>query len=187
MRTDIGCLILGQTAWMTALESRLSEYGVIAVRGREDENLFTSAQEGLCAARRPGGVCVAAEGELWAAALSLAAQLCVDRVVLVAPTDHPNKSTNEQEKQIARLKGFARRNLFFCVSEVLVLECGVDARSQKRMDAVLRRLCNAHVHRLSVRENLLHGEDMAVEAAACFLADGEFGFSLAKRNKMCII
>lgn len=188
LRTDIGCLILGQTARMNALKSRLSEYGVVAVQGRSGGNLFISAQEGLYAARRPGGVCVAAEGELWAAALSLAVQLCVDRVALIAPTDYPNKSTDEQEKQIARLKGFARRNLFFCVSEVLVLESGGDARSQKRMDSVLRRLCNARVYRLSAQENsMMCGEDAAIETAACFLADGELWFSLAKRHKMCII
>lgn len=177
----VGCLLIGETKRMRALRERLTARGVDTASPSPSGDLLTSVQEGLYAARRRGGACVAAEGELWAAALALAAQLSVERVVLIAPTDRAGSPKDDYQKQIERLKGFACRNLFFCVSEVLVLEDAPDERSAKRIDSVCRRLCNARVHRLSLTDqrwtNCKHSP---IEAAARFLDEGDFAFSLAK-------
>lgn len=160
----MGCLLIGDTAHgrMRALRDRLDARGVATVDLSRNGDLLCSAQEGLRAARQSDGACVAAEGELWAAALALAAQLSVDRVALILPTDHRNPK-DEWERQIERLKGFARRNLFFCVSDVLVLE----QQSDRRIDQVCRRLCNARVQRMR-----LSGDSRMLEVAACFLEKG---------------
>ena len=162
----VGCLLIGETAKgrMRALRDRLDACGIATVGVTGQGDLLGGAQEGLRAARRSGGACVAAEGEMWAAALALAAQLSVERIVLILPTDRRNPK-NEREEQIERLKGFARRNLFFCVSDVLVLELRGDGRSDRRIDQVCRRLCNARVRRMPMA-------DGALEAAARFLAQG---------------
>ena len=162
----VGCLLIGETAGgrLRTLRDRLNARGIATVCMAAKSDLLSGAQEGLRAARRSGGACVAAEGELWAAALALAAQLSVERIVLILPTDQRNPK-NEWEEQIERLKGFARRNLFFCVSDVLVLELRGDERSDRRIDQICRRLCNAKVRRMQMA-------DGALEAAARFLAQG---------------
>ena len=159
MGESIGCLLIGQTAHgsMRALRERLNARGIATVDARRGDNLLSAAQEGLYAARRPGGTCVAAEGEYWAAALALAVQLNVERVALLAPTDIPGAANDSGARQMERLKGYVRRNLFFCVSDVLVLEGQADERSARRMDAVLRKLCNARVRRTPVSNFLPEG------------------------------
>lgn len=162
----VGCLLIGETAKgrLRALRDRLDARGIATVCVTGQGDLLSGAQEGLRAARRSGGACVAAEGEFWAAALALAAQLSVERIVLILPTDRRNPK-DKWEEQIERLKGFARRNLFFCVSDVLVLEVRGDERSDKRINQMCRRLCNARVRRMSMADD-------ALEAAARFLAQG---------------
>ncbi len=178
---SVGCLLIGESMRMRALGEKLAARGVDPVCITHGADLLLSAQEGLRAARRSGEACIAAEGELWAAALSLAAQLCVDRIVLIAPTDFMHSPKSELEKQIERLKGFARRNLFFCVSDVLVLEEGLDARSDRRIDLLCRRMCNSRVHRLSMGDQRwTNCEHSPIEAVARFLCEGDFVFSLAK-------
>ena len=177
----VGCLLLGETKRIRALCDSLNARGIDAVITAKDGDLLTAAQEGLYAARRRGGTCIAAEGEMWAAALALAAQMCVERILLIAPTDHPKPAKDDREKQIERLKGFARRNLFFCVSEILVLEEKNDARSDRKIDILCRRMCNSRVYRISLADQRwTNCEHSPIEAAARFLDDGEFAFSLAK-------
>lgn len=170
MRSDggpVGCLLIGEMTKgrLWALRDRLDARGIETVGLSQQDDLLCGAQEGLRAARRSGGACIAAEGELWAAALALAAQLSVERIVLILPTDRRNPK-NKWEEQIERLKGFARRNLFFCVSDVLVLELRGDERSDRRIDQICRRLCNAKVRRMPMTEG-------ALEIAARFLALGK--------------
>lgn len=172
MGGSIGCLLIGETAHgrMRALRDRLDARGIATVGVARQGNLLNGAQEGLRAARRPGGACVAAEGELWAAALALAAQLSVERIVLILPTDRRDPR-DDWERQIERLKGYARRNLFFCVSDVLVLERPGDGRSDRRMDLVCRRLCNARVRRMPLPEDPRSCAS-ALETAVNFLEAG---------------
>ena len=177
----VGCLLLGETKRMRALCDMLCARGVATVMAATDGNLLTAAQEGLYAARRKGGTCIAAEGEWWAAALALAAQMCVERILLIAPTDLAKPANDEREKQIVRLKGFARRNLFFCVSEVLVLEDEISAQSDRRIDSLCRRMCNSSVRRISLSDQRWTNCELSpIEAAVRFLDGGEFAFSLAK-------
>lgn len=181
MRQPVGCLLLGDTVRMRTLAERLAARNVAAVHAGFGDNLLTAAQEGLYAARRSGGACVAADGEFWAAALALSAQLSVERVVLMAPTDRIGNAKDDLEKQIERLKAYACRNLFFCVSDVLVLEGESDPRSARRIDQLCRRLCNARVQRASLSDQRwTNCEQSPIEAAAGFLKDGVFAFSLAK-------
>lgn len=181
VQSPVGCLLIGDTKRMRALREQLAACGVPTVSAVQGGDLLGAAQEGLCAARQPGGACVAAEGELWAAALALAAQLSVERVALIAPTDRSENPKDDWERQIVRLKGYACRNLFFCVSEVLVLEGESDVRSAKRIDLLCRRLCNARVHRVSLLDQRwTNCEHSPMEAAARFLRDGDFRISLAK-------
>jgi len=178
---SVGCLILGETKRMRALRRLLYDLGIDTVSMPRGGDLFSSAQEGLQAARRRGSVCIAAEGEMWAPALALAAQMCVERVALIAPTDFAKIPESETEKQIARLKNFSRRNLFFCVSDVLVLEQCADAESDRRIDRLCRKMCNSRLRRLSLTDQRwTNCEHSPIELAARFLCEGDFVFSLAK-------
>ncbi len=175
-RSDIqpvGCLLLGESDRISALGRILTSQDVRISLPGADRNLLYSAQEGLFAARLPGGACIAAEGEMCWAALAVAALLSVERVALIAPRE-PGQNT-ERDRQLVRLRGFARRNLFFCVADVLVLEDG------HSMDATLRRLCNARVRRADLRDQRwTNCEYSPIYAAARFLKDGDFEIALAK-------
>lgn len=176
IREPIGCLLIGETVRMNALGERLNANGVETFFAQHSRDLLSSVQEGLYRARRPGGVCIAAEGEMWAAALALAAQLSVERVVLIEPTDRFRMPRNDRERQIVRLKSFVRRNLFFCVSDILMLEKDVE-----QMNALCRRMYNARVWRAKLSdERWTNCEHLHIDAAARFLTSGEFAFSLAK-------
>ena len=177
----VGCFLIDQTKRMRRLRAILYANGVETVSMLRGGDLFSAAQDGLQAARRSGGACIAAEGEQWAIALALAAQLCVERIVLIAPTDFAKSPETEFEQQIEQLKGFARRNLFFCVSDVLVLEEQTDAQSDRRIDQICRGLCNSRVQRLSLTDQRwTNCEHSPIDAAARFLSEGDFVFSLAK-------
>lgn len=177
----VGCLVIGETMHMRALYEKLEECGVDMTAIGKSDHLLTEAQEALCTVRRAGGVCIVAEGEMWPVALALAAQLIVDRIALIAPTDRLKKTRDNFEKQIERLKGYARRNLFFCVSEVLILEESIDDRSARCVDGLCRGLCNSKVYRISSAEKRgINCEQSFVELTAGFLAGRDCGFSLAK-------
>lgn len=180
VKEPVGCLLIGETIRMRALRERLNACGVETVLAPRGGDLLSDVQEGLYQARKTGGACIAAEGEMWAAALALSAQLSVERVALIEPTDRFRNPKDDWEKQIVRLKGFARRNLFFCVSDVLMLE-GADGWTRGRLDALCRRMYNARVRRVSLSDQRwTNCEHSQMDAAARFLRDGEFAFSLAK-------
>lgn len=179
VKEPMGCLLIGKTMRMHALRDHLNSSGVETVFAERGSDLLSCVQEGLYRARR-SGVGIAAEGEMWAAALALSAQLSVDRIVLIEPTDCFRIPKNEWEKQVVRLKGFARRNLFFCVSDVLVLED--DAGERKVwLDTLCRRMYNARVVRASMTDQRwIKCEHSQMDAAARFLGGGDFQFTLAK-------
>ena len=181
VRESVGCLLIGETKRMRMLEEELAERGIETVRAAFGGDLLASVQEGLWKARGSGGVCIAAEGEYWPVALAPAVQLCVDRIVLLAPKDLRRKAEDECGKQIERLRSFVRRNLFFCVSDVLVMERPGDVQMEKCVDRLCRGLCNARIQRLKVSEQRwTKCEFFPFEAAARFLHAGERMFSLAK-------
>lgn len=180
VKEPIGCLLIGETMRMQMLRERLNACGVDTVFAPRGEDLLSCVQEGLYRARRPGGAGIAAEGEMWAAALALSAQLSVDRVVLIEPTDQFRNPKNEWEKQVVRLKGFVRRNLFFCVSDVLMMESGTE-KTKGWMDLLCRRMYNARVWRAAMEDQRwTKYEHSQIDAAARFLSSGDFMFTLAK-------
>lgn len=86
-------------------------------------------------------VCIAAEGNMAGAALSIAAQLPVDEIVLMdsrmfAP---PARETRAQ-KQLARMNHFARRNLSLVVSDTTLVDCEAAEVRQ-----ILRYLVNGSI------------------------------------------
>ena len=83
---------------------------------------------------------------------SLAAQLRVDRLVLFRPEFGARRSPAE---------AFVRRNLCFCVSEILIFD-GADAASLKETDALCHGLCSAQIWRVP-------GENDDAQTAARFL------------------
>ena len=168
MGDALGCLLIGERSGgrLEPLEALLRARGTrtVCIGG---EGLLDAAQEGLRQARGTGGVCIAAEGEMWAAALALAAQLPVERIVLIAPEDRDRAISvrDERSRRLQRLKAYAKRNLFFCISSILLLEIPVETRSDRRVDELCRRLCNASVQRTS----LAHAASGYACAAARFL------------------
>lgn len=124
------------------------------------ERLLERAQESLYAiGRQCRTVCAAAEGEMWPAALALSVQLHVDRIALIRP-----ECAKSSDRSLERLKAYVMRNLFFCVSEVLLIGGADDLRFADR-------LVNARVACAETWTNCKHS---AAEAAECFLLRGDF-------------
>ena len=170
MRQNVGCLLIGDGKGdcLAPLEALLRAKGVAAMR---TGGTLAEAQDGLVRVRRQDGVCIAAEGEMWAVALSLAAQLQVERIALIAPEDRCRRAADERERQLQRLKAYARRNLFFCISGILLLERSGEGNADRRINELCRRLCNANVRRMSCPDPRAYG----MEPAARFLLSGSLG------------
>ena len=150
---EMGCLMLGGGEFIRALSRRLADSG--AQVERADGETLDAARDGLFRISGCARVCAAAAGKSWPAALALAAQLRVDRLVLLRPELSARRSPAE---------AFARRNLFFCVSEILIFD-GADAAILKETDALCRGLCNAQIWRAP------GGKDDAQTAARFLLAE----------------
>lgn len=133
--TDVGCLMLADGGFARALSKRLNERGARVERA--DGETLDAARDGLFRISGCGRVCAAAEGTDWARALALAAQLRVDRIVLHQPELSERRSPAE---------AFARRNLCFCVSDILIFD-GTDGSSLRETDALWRGLCSARIWR----------------------------------------
>lgn len=158
---ETGCLLIGacDSAILDMLSRGLRERGAAVIRIAGSGSLLADAQKGLYAASQAGRrVCVAAEGEMWAPALALGIQLHVDRIALLFP-----RETAKRGRSAERLNGYVRRNLFFCVSDVLVLE---DAQMQRSMETLMKRMINAGVWRMQSEKS-----NAAAMAAARFLLD----------------
>jgi len=65
-------------------------------------------------------ICVAAEGEAAAIAVALAAQLPVDRLAL-AGSGLFSPRQKGQDRELARLSAYARRNLSLVISEIMLI------------------------------------------------------------------
>lgn len=158
----VGCLLIAERSGTSfeRLGMRLAAEDVHIVRVMRSGNLLADAQRGLYAVTRAGKrACVAAEGEMWAAALALGIQLNVDRIVLL----FPQECRGIRDRRLEWLKGYVRRNLFFCVSDVLIIE---EAGQSACVDKLCRRLINADVWRLHAEEGEAGASDLA---AARFL------------------
>ena len=150
---DVGCLMLDGGEFARALSRRLAESGVQVERA--DGGTLDAARDGLFRISGRARVCAAAVGRSWATALALAVQLRVDRLALFRPEFGARRSPAE---------AFARRNLFFCVSEILIFD-GADVASMRETDALCRGLCSAQIWRVP------GGNDDAQTAARFLLAE----------------
>ena len=150
---DVGCLMLDGGEFARALLRRLADGG--AQVERADGGTLDEARDGLFRISGRARVCAAAAGKSWATALALAAQLRVDRLVLFRPEFGARRSSAE---------AFARRNLCFCVSEILIFD-DTDASSMRETDALCRGLCSAQIWRAP------GGNDDAQTAARFLLAE----------------
>ena len=155
--TETGCLMLGGGEFVRALSRRLADGG--AQVERADGGTLDAARDGLFRISGCARVCAAAAGKSWVTALALAAQLRVDRLVLFRPEFGARRSPAE---------AFARRNLCFCVSEILIFD-GADAASLKETDALCRGLCSAQIWRVP------GGKDDVQTAARFLLAEDARG------------
>lgn len=72
--------------------------------------------------RRYSWVCVAAEGKAGCVGVALAAQLMVDRLVLIQSSLFMPRQRG-MPRELARLEAYARRNLSLAVSEILLIDC----------------------------------------------------------------
>ena len=149
-----------------------------------------------------GAGAIMATGEGCAAALALACQLPVDRIVLVDPGAPADLSRLRRQGQTSpdsirlqrvrrRLAGYARRNLPLCVSDMLIV-----GHEREGADNSLRRAygnpVNCRVERLLIPDNwdkeLYTIREIAVkEAISRFLHPFESTKPLAENPEMCII
>lgn len=165
----VGCLYIGTDVERNAhIRQRLSDYGVWTVCGEWQSDLLKDMQRGLyCVRKQAARVCIAAESEMCTAALALAVQFCVDRVALIHPFERMDIPDPYQRRQLNRLYGYAKRNLFFCVSDLLIVDSGGDATHGA--DALLGRMVNARIWRMKMMR-----EDM-VDPVARFMLCDDFG------------
>lgn len=144
----VGCLFIGMNGERNLrFRKKLSDCGIHTVSGEWQGDLLKDMQNALYSVQKQAArVCVAAEGDMWTAALALAVQLCVDRVVLIHPSGGNSMHDPHRRRQLNRLNGYVRRNLFFCVSDLLVLDS--EAGMRREEDAVLARMVNARIWRM---------------------------------------
>ena len=88
----------------------------------ENGSLLSQAQEALWRMRQNcDWICVAAQGDATCIALALAAQLPVDRVAVLGA----GSEKKHQNRELRRLRAYARRNLALITAEILLI--GADA------------------------------------------------------------
>ena len=171
-----------------------------AFRCANARGLWDRLQSALQEVRvRWGAGAVMATGAGCAAALALACQLPVDKLVLIDPAapSRPQRLTgagddSPEAAQLARamrrLAAFARRNLPLCVSDMLIVSHG----GEDAMRRAYGNPVNCRVERLSIRgeceKELYTIREFAVkEAISRFLNPFEASKPLAENPEMCII
>lgn len=206
-RDSVGCLFIGDAlgrkgnagpSWardIPGVELR-------AFRCADARGLWDRLQCALQALRSERGFCpIMAVGTGCAAALALACQLPVEKLVLIDPARpaRPFAATERAaggddaraQKALRRLAGFARRNLPLCVSDMLI----VDQGSTEGEDALRRAYgspVNCRTRRLSISggwdKDLYTIREFEVkEAISRFLQPADARKPLAENSEMCII
>ena len=203
----MGCLCIdsldaGNSDWCVDLAGVDSR----PFRSTGADEMWDELQTALQQLRRERMSCsVMGRGSGCFAALALAEQLPVERLVLEAPA-LPRRTGRYRRRyggggggqpavgrcrQAQRLAGFARRNLALCVSDMLVIEPEGDIIGGNGMRAIGKPV-NCRVHRLVLRggcEKELYKirEFVVKEAISRFLQTGELPKMLAENSEMCII
>ena len=184
---SIGCLLVDDampgTANLSGLCALLERRGVRARRfdASAGRDLHGRLQEAYYQARKGcAGQGIVARGAGCWAALALAEQLPVDRLILIG-FDAPDTPRRE----LARLRAFALRNLSFCVCDALLIDEGRPgfARAVRRLRGLRGRQ-----FALRVRADWLQSRpESAADALSLFLQSGELPKYLAENHEMCII
>lgn len=182
MRSErMGCLLIGEEETRIGkMACALEENNAATCVVTDGKDLLLRAQEGLCSVR-PGSqsVCIAAEGAMWPVALALSIQLGVDKIALIDPCLSTNNAEESLNRQRERLRAYVRRNLFFCVSKVLIVGDGEkNARARRKMENVWRKMNNAQIYR--VDKTWINCEQLLNSALISFFIEGEFAKLLAK-------
>jgi len=204
---SIGCLCIdslgiGNSLWCVDLAG-IDSRPFLQTR---PEAMWDELQMALQQLHRECTACsVMGRGSGCLAALALAEQLPVDRLVLEAPAFPPRFPWHRrchdggggeqlaiaQYRQARKLANYARRNLSLCASDMLVIEQDGAVTGVKGVRAI-GKPANCRVHRL-----VLHGdcekdlykirEFVVKEAISRFLQTGELPKMLAENSEMCII
>ena len=163
--------------------------------------LLDRLQSALHDLRREWGSAAAiAVGTGCAAALALACQLPVEKLVLIDPSAparllwgrrNGDPDDGQRVRALRRMAAFARRNLPLCVSDMLIVSLSAESGE----DALRRAYgipVNCRVNRLDVRgksdKDLYTIREIAVKAAISrFLNPLESSKPLAENPEMCII
>ena len=123
-----------------------------------------------------------------AGAIAIAAQLQVDRLILIQPRKYTDKDNPFLTRSMNRLHAFARRYAFFCVADVLIADSAQMRRAWEITDSLVQ--CRISTMRLcgSDEKNICtNGESVFKTAIYRFLSTGELAKSLAENSEMCII
>jgi len=139
-----GLLVLSSRPEFFLEKTQLQDFEILHENAAEQDHppLFLShAQLRFSRLRRRcEWVCVLAEGDCAAYALILAAQFCVDRLILtgdILPARHPDRHTR-------RLNAFARRNLSLITAEIIAADVG--EKSLRRLSSGLGICCGGLIH-----------------------------------------
>ena len=193
----VGCLVIdgllpGEER-LSGLSQFLGERGVRAEDFRWDgmpglHRALQLAYQRVRIPREMGISGIAASGMGCAAALALAVQLPVDRLLLV-PGDDRRMLTDLRvglHRELHRLVAFARTNAAFCVADVLLLGTS-DSLTPRRFDAARRLFCSSRLCGAAVNDLWANGKNQIKWTAFRFLCDGVSIKSLAENPEMCII
>ena len=167
----VGCLLIGDRKGIWCGRIR----GLLQERKAATEEVFScsgnleQALEKFGRIRRCEAACVAAEGPFWSIALALAIRLNVDRIILLMPEKTECCRGDAAEQQLYR---YVHRNLFFCVSEVLIVENNNrEACVSDDISALCRQMINSHIWRMRMPDMQKDG-DVFLDTLARFLLDG---------------
>ena len=188
-----GCLLIDEAKPGTAILSGLcaSFQGLGMPAGLfcldDGKNLHERLQTAYYEVRRRCAVpTIVARGQACWAALALAVQLPAERLALLdAGAIGLRYAPAETLRTVARLRGFAVRNLSFCTADILVLDDRADAlaRAVRRLRAARGGLTAVQMPGGGAGAT----ERQALSAMINFLQSGEFPKSLAENPEMCII
>lgn len=187
---ETGCLLIDEMLF----DARgLGAYGDLADQGFRAErfspdaggDLHTALQRAYQQIRRDDAVNgILAYGTGCDCALALAGQLPADRLALLYPLDW--QGGGPMERQLQRVRRYARRGAAFCVADVLIVPGLLTARDLP--ERLRRALCNSRVTLLKPPEALwTKGKDVLKTGILHFLRHGVLPKSLAENAEMCII
>lgn len=197
-RSTIGCLMINE---LTSEERQLSGLSVFlgkkGIYSRhfnigEDRRIHAqlqSAYQKVCANSKERCIIGAGTGSI--GALALAAQLPVDRLILMDEAFFYKEEETGKQKQFKRLAGFANRNISFCVTNALLIADN-NEDSLARMLKMAKAMSNSSVCLIQIwgalRKDLCTNcESAGKEIIYSFLSSGGLPKYLAEKSEMCII